>query len=105
MSQIMTTVYMILACHAVGDYVLQGNYLARTKGKNVWNLLMHCLLYSAPFAVVFGVNWKVLIIFLTHVVIDYPRANKEFGYAADQIMHMVVAVVLYLVPVIIFVVR
>ena len=39
----MVTLYKILACHMVGDYVFQIDYIAKTKGDNWWHLLSHCV--------------------------------------------------------------
>ena len=87
-------VYWILACHFMGDYVLQIDFLAKTKGSNWWHLIAHCFLYSLPFAVVFGLDWRIALIVLTHVVIDASKARyKVINYVTDQILHLLVALI------------
>ena len=87
-------VYWILACHFMGDYVLQIDFLAKTKGENWWHLIAHCFLYSLPFAVVFGLDWRIALIVLTHVVIDASKARyKVINYVTDQILHLLVALI------------
>ena len=49
---IFATIYKLLACHMLGDYVMQTDFLARTKGESWWHLLAHCVTYTVPFAVV-----------------------------------------------------
>lgn len=42
-------IYKLIICHLIGDYVLQNDFIAKTKGENWYHLLVHCLLYSVPF--------------------------------------------------------
>ena len=87
----MSVLYKLLVCHFIGDYVLQIDFLARTKGENWWHLLAHCVLYSAPFATLFGIDWRIAVIVGSHIVIDALKARyKKINYAADQIMHLIV---------------
>ena len=41
------TLFRLVMCHLVGDYVLQIDFIAKTKGENWYHLIVHCLLYSA----------------------------------------------------------
>ena len=85
------TIYKIFVCHFLGDYVLQTDFLANTKGKNWWHLVAHCFLYTAPFAVVFGLDWRIIFLFATHIVIDAMKARyKKIDYFTDQILHMLI---------------
>lgn len=90
-------IYKLIACHMIGDYVLQSDYIARTKGENVWHLLVHCLLYTVPFAYVFGINLNLLALFISHFVIDIEKAKyKAINYETDQLAHFIVMFVFYL---------
>ena len=81
-------------CHLVGDYVLQSNFIASTKGKNWYHLFVHCVLYTVPFLIVFGWTWQLLIIFLTHMIIDPLKARYyKITYVQDQILHYVITLV------------
>lgn len=98
---ILTNLYLCLVCHAIGDYVLQSDYLATTKGKNLWHLIMHALLYTVPFAAVFGIDWKVLMLFVSHGVIDYFKSSwNAIDYLMDQILHFLVVFWIYFMPVV-----
>lgn len=83
-------------CHLVGDYFLQGDFIAKTKGENTYHLLVHCFLYSLPFWLAFGFDWRLGVIIGTHIIIDEMKARwHNIGYATDQCLHYLFAVVLY----------
>ena len=92
--------FKLTACHMLGDYVLQSDYLAQTKGENWWHLLAHCVLYAVPFAVVFGIDRRIFWLFLSHLLIDAMKARwRVIGYAPDQVAHVVMMLALYLTEV------
>ena len=94
----MTTLITIIFCHLVGDYPLQQDFIAKTKGENWYHLFVHCALYCVPFAVVYGIDYKLLALFASHFIIDALKARYEaIGYAFDQFLHYVIVFVLYLV--------
>lgn len=89
--------YKLVACHMLGDYALQPDFLARTKGENWWHLLAHCVLYTVPFAVAFGIDQRICWLLASHVLIDALKARWHvIGYAADQLAHMTMLYALYL---------
>jgi hypothetical protein len=93
----MITLLRIIFCHFIGDYVLQSEYIANTKGHNWYHLLVHCTLYIIPFAFVFGINYKLLIIFISHIIIDAGKARyKKINYATDQILHFIVGLIYFI---------
>lgn len=92
----MSALYKLMACHMLGDYVLQTDFLASTKSDNWWHLLAHCVTYTVPFALAFGVDWRVLDLLLSHVIVDALKSRwSMIGYAEDQAAHIVIAWVLY----------
>lgn len=81
----------LVICHLIGDYVLQSDFLAKTKGENWYHLFVHSALYCVPFAIAFGMDWGILFLFATHVVIDAAKARWHLiPYAMDQMLHYVV---------------
>lgn len=91
---ILQKLILLIMCHLVGDYVLQSNFIASTKGKNWYHLFVHCVLYAVPFLIVFGWTWQLLIIFLTHMIIDPLKARYyKITYVQDQILHYVITLV------------
>ena len=88
--------YLLLVCHAIGDYVLQSSFLADTKGSNPWHLIIHCILYSVPFYICYGLNVELGILIVTHFIIDALKARyKKLNYVQDQLLHIVIMIFLY----------
>lgn len=93
----METIFKIILCHLIGDYFLQVDFIANTKGSNWYHLIVHCILYIFPFYVLFGFDWKLLPLFLSHIIIDALKARwGKIGYPMDQFLHYEVAFVLYI---------
>ncbi len=91
------TILIIILCHLVGDYVLQVDFIAKTKGTNWYHLFVHCALYVLPFYIVFGLTWQLVFIFVAHMIIDPLKARyNKINYVTDQILHYVVALVYFL---------
>lgn len=82
------TIFLIVACHMIGDYLFQNEFIANTKGSNWYHLFVHCILYAVPFAVVFGWCWQLALITVAHFPIDALKARwKKTTYAEDQALH------------------
>lgn len=87
----------LVFCHLIGDYVLQCDFIARTKGENWYHLFVHCILYCLPFYAVFGITWQLSIIFITHIIIDALKARyKKISYLQDQILHYVIMMIYWI---------
>ena len=87
-------IFKIVVCHMLGDYVLQSDFIARTKGENWYHLFAHCILYSFPFYLFFGFNFDLLLVGFAHFAIDVGKARfKKISYANDQILHFIIALV------------
>ena len=92
----MSVLYKLMACHMLGDYVLQSDYLARTKGENWWHLLAHCITYTVPFALAFGIDVRIAALFASHLIVDAQKARWNcIGYVQDQLSHIVTLAFLY----------
>src|ERR1051326_690388 len=59
-----------LLCHLVGDYWLQGDYVALNKSKNTLVCAIHCLLYTLPFLLITQSKLVLAAIFISHFFID-----------------------------------
>ncbi len=84
--------FKIVACHLIGDYVLQSDYVSKNKGKNWYILFVHSFLYCVPWAVTFGKDDSRLpILFSTHMVIDALKARyKKIDIVDDQVLHYLI---------------
>lgn len=87
----MNNVIHLILCHLVGDYVLQCDFIAKTKGSNLYHLFVHCALYCLPFVLLYGIDWKIGVLFASHIIIDVLKARfNKISYIIDQILHYIV---------------
>ena len=85
---------VLVLCHLIGDYVLQGDFIAKTKGENWYHLFVHCVLYIVPFYICFGLCWQIAVIFIAHLIIDPLKARyNKITYWQDQLLHYLVGLV------------
>ena len=93
----MDNLIVLVLCHLIGDYVLQSDYIARTKGENWYHLFVHSALYCAPFILLYGTSDACLYLFISHMILDAVKARyKLIGYVTDQALHYY-AILLYFV--------
>lgn len=69
-------IWLMIFAHFVGDYVLKTEWLSATKGKNRYNMLVHCVLYAGSVGLVL-MHWVsgfpycgIVILFISHWLID-----------------------------------
>lgn len=93
----MKLVIKLIMCHLIGDYVLQNDFIAKTKGENWYHLFVHCVLYCLPFIIIFGYTWQLFILFISHIIVDSLKVKyKKINYIEDQILHYLI-LVLYII--------
>ena len=86
----MNDLITLVLCHLVGDYVLQSDYIAKTKGENWYHLFVHSALYCVPFMIVCGTSMPecIFALFVTHMFIDAMKARyKKINYTMNQTLH------------------
>ena len=59
-----------LVAHAVGDYILQSQWMADNKRKESRAALIHCALYTLPFVLITQSVPALALIFGSHFVFD-----------------------------------
>ena len=90
MNEFFTIFFKLIICHLIGDYVLQTDFIAKTKGENLYHLIVHCILYTVPFIFVGVDTYLLWFIFATHFDIDYLKARmRVIDYKVDQVSHYV----------------
>lgn len=90
-------IFVLLICHMIGDYVLQNNFLATTKGSNWYHLFVHSALYTVPFYLAFGFGPELILLLVSHFIIDALKARYQIiGYSTDQIWHFTVLIGAYI---------
>jgi hypothetical protein len=74
-----------LVCHAIGDYLLQSDWMANEKTKRSAACVAHVLTYGIPF-VILGTSWVALTaIVVSHFVIDRWRLARFVCWAKNFI--------------------
>lgn len=99
--------------HFIGDYVLQIRWLAETKGKEWYNMLVHCVLYSSSVGLVPLLHSHrfpllgLIVIFVSHWLIDswkvrmnsiaVSEQDKKANLYMDQLMHfmLLIAIIIW----------
>lgn len=74
-----------LVCHALGDYVLQSDWMAREKTKRWWPALVHACVYAWPF-ILLAPSWTALLVIIgTHAIIDRLRLARYVVWLKNAI--------------------
>lgn len=74
-----------LVAHAVGDYILQSDWMANEKTKKSFAAACHALTYSLPFLLLRPSIAAFALIASTHFVIDRWRLARFVVYAKNLI--------------------
>lgn len=88
--------FVLLVCHALCDYPLQGDFLA--KGKNrfnplpgvpwYWCLGAHAMIHAGAVYLVTGSFGLGLLELIAHAAIDDRKCAGKFGFDMDQGLHI-----------------
>jgi hypothetical protein len=74
-----------LVAHAVGDYLLQSDWMALNKTKSHWPALAHVVAYTLPFVLLTQSVLALLFIAVTHFVIDRWRLARYVVWAKNHL--------------------
>lgn len=72
-----------LVLHAVGDYLIQSDWMAQNKTKHWAPALVHALTYSTPFLLLTRSPLALLVIASTHYLIDRYRLARYVVFAKN----------------------
>lgn len=73
-----------LVAHAVGDYLLQTEWMAQHKTKRSLPALVHCLFYILPFLLLTQNPLTILVIGSTHFVLDRWHLARVVIWAKNR---------------------
>jgi hypothetical protein len=82
--------------HALADFPLQGDYLAKVKQRagassfHEWFMALtaHSLIHAGGVWVITGSVLYGLAEFVLHWVIDFGKGEGRYGFIADQLLHL-----------------
>jgi hypothetical protein len=91
----------MVAAHALCDYPLQGDFLARAKNHRAplpgvpWYqaLFAHALIQAAAVSLLTGSIALGIGEFVMHSAIDYTKSEGSISYNTDQFLHVVSKIV------------
>lgn len=98
------TLFWLLVAHAVCDYPLQGDFMAKAKNPVApipgvpWWIVMaaHCLIHAGGVVLVTGNTWLGLVEFVWHFGIDSAKCRGRISFADDQQLHVLCKVALWM---------
>lgn len=92
--------FALIVAHYIGDFPMQGDFLANFKGRNDYVLFTHSVIWTGCICAVLGYFglfewWKAAVLLVGHFVIDRWKARKEDKSKAltvdlwkDQALHV-----------------
>ncbi len=96
------TAINIVICHLLGNSYFKNNYSnndiddVKPIKDSGWNHFIRCIMYVLPFYLCFGLGWQLIILFITHIIIDPSKAKwNRVSYIQDQVLHYIIAFLLY----------
>lgn len=79
-----TTLFLMVFCHFLGDYVLQTDWMAQLKTQRWLPAIAHGVTYTLPFLLVTRSPLALLVIGGTHILIDHWRLAKHVIWFKNQ---------------------
>jgi len=88
--------FYLLAAHALCDFPLQGDFLAKGKSQLApipgvpwfWCLFWHAMIHAGAVALLTHNLWLGLAELVLHFIIDDMKCGGLFGFGADQSLHV-----------------
>jgi hypothetical protein len=74
-----------LVAHVVGDYVLQSDWMATHKAHQTLPAALHALAYTVPFVSLTRAPLALLLICLSHFLIDRWRLARYVAWVANRL--------------------
>lgn len=92
---IVRMILLLFAGHALCDYPLQGDFLAKGKNRHIaipgmaWQQLMlaHCLIQSGMVLLITGSIWLALAELVIHYLTDCAKCEGLIDFNTDQAIH------------------
>ncbi len=91
------TLFALMVGHAIADYPLQGDFLAKAKNRTApipgvpwWQALAaHALIHGGFVAAITGVWWLGVLELGVHALTDDLKCRGRLSYNQDQAVHVV----------------
>lgn len=92
----MDMLFLLLVWHALADYPLQGDFLAKAKNETApipgvpwWQaMLAHSLIHAGGVFLITGSTYMAMIELVLHYSIDRAKCTGKIGFNGDQALHV-----------------
>lgn len=92
----LTILFLLMFCHFLADYPLQGDFLAQAKNRNTavgkvfWlhALTAHAVIHGGFVLLITGSIWLALAEVLIHAVTDFLKCDNLITLNTDQFIHI-----------------
>lgn len=92
----MQLLFLLLVAHALCDYPLQGDFLAKAKNRLApiagvpwWQALVaHALIHAGAVYLITGSAAFAVVEFVAHAAIDDAKSAGRINYNSDQLLHV-----------------
>lgn len=86
----------LIVGHAIADYPLQGDFLARAKNRTApipgvpwWQALgAHAIMHGGVVGLLTGIWWLGMLEALAHAAIDDAKCHGRLSFNQDQALHV-----------------
>jgi Protein of unknown function (DUF3307) len=93
---VFTIFFALIIGHAVADYPLQGDFLAKGKNRHtafpgihwLWCMTMHSLIHAGAVWLITGMWVLGLAEFIAHFIVDCLKCEKINNFNEDQLAHI-----------------
>lgn len=79
----MEVIAAIIVAHLVGDYLLQSDWMANEKTRRWFPAILHGILYTVPFLLITQSIPALLVISISHIIIDRYRIAKHIVFVKN----------------------
>ena len=79
----MEVIAAIIVAHLVGDYLLQSDWMANEKTRRWFPAVLHGILYTLPFLLITHSIPALLVIGISHIIIDRYRIAKHIVFVKN----------------------
>lgn len=84
----MNTLLYLVFGHYIGDYALQGEYIAREKANSLHVLVAHCAIQAGTVLLATNEPGLALIEFGIHAIVDTAKCRGIISFNLDQAIHL-----------------
>jgi hypothetical protein len=101
----MEILFLLIAGHALADYPLQGDFLAKAKNHTApipgvpWYqaLMAHSAIHAGFVGIITGSLLLAVLEFIAHTATDYAKCAGRISYNTDQAIHIGCKVLWFLI--------